>query len=339
MSDLLKDQLDRALRGMVSMPLLRAAEQGIWPVALDQGIAGLGMDTALVPEAQGGADLAWADLGGAFEALGFHAVPIPLGEAILAQWALARLGLSRREDVALALDTLTFGARSTVSGSTQVPFGRDQSLILADVDQGGQTLLALIDASGAQSASLATVGRDPAVRLDLKDAAVLASVPAGVVSLGSALAVLRAAQITGALSRILELSIDYGNTREQFGRPIGKFQAVQHLIAELAGEAACAKAGVQLALAGFDSGGGWEHAAIAKIRASAAVTRGTFAAHEVHGAIGVTEEHMLHYFTRRLWQWRDEAGTEHHWAERLGRSLLAPGPAPLWPRTVALSNA
>jgi acyl-CoA dehydrogenase len=54
-------------------------------------------------------------------------------------------------------------------------------------------------------------------------------------------------------------------------------------------------------------------------------------AHQVHGAIGFTQEHKLHHLTRRLWSWRDEAGTELHWSRVLGAGLLADGPDALWP--------
>ena len=68
------------------------------------------------------------------------------------------------------------------------------------------------------------------------------------------------------------------------------------------------------------------------------MSKSTFAAHETHGAIGVTEDHSLHFYTRRLWQWRDEAGNEHAWSERLGRDVLAAGADAFWPRVVSLSN-
>ena len=123
---------------------------------------------------------------------------------------------------------------------------------------------------------------------------------------------MRAGQISGALNHALAESIDYGNTRVQFGRPIGKFQAIQHLVAEQAGEAAAAKAAVQLALRAMDDAPSWQAAAVAKIRAGLAVEPVSAVAHAVHGAIGVTEEHMLHHTTRRLWQWRDEAGDDRH---------------------------
>ena len=54
-------------------------------------------------------------------------------------------------------------------------------------------------------------------------------------------------------------------------------------------------------------------------------------AHQVHGAIGFTQEHKLHHLTRRLWAWRDEAGSELHWSRVLGTELLARGADGLWP--------
>jgi acyl-CoA dehydrogenase len=54
-------------------------------------------------------------------------------------------------------------------------------------------------------------------------------------------------------------------------------------------------------------------------------------AHQVHGAIGFTYEHALHFFTRRLWAWRGELGTAEEWARVLGRAVVAAGPDGLWP--------
>ncbi|MFN9544879.1 MAG: hypothetical protein ACK59B_17160, partial [Alphaproteobacteria bacterium] len=75
--------------------------------------------------------------------------------------------------------------------------------------------------------------------------------------------------------------------------------------------------------------------AVAKIRAGAAVAAGTSIAHQVHGAIGITREHSLHYATRRLWSWRAEFGAEAYWAEELVRSLAREGGAGFWPALTA----
>ena len=56
-------------------------------------------------------------------------------------------------------------------------------------------------------------------------------------------------------------------------------------------------------------------------------------AHQVHGAMGFTQEYSLQHATRRLWAWRDEAGSEAVWARRLGQHLAAAGADALWPLT------
>jgi acyl-CoA dehydrogenase len=135
----------------------------------------------------------------------------------------------------------------------------------------------------------------------------------------------------------LALSVRYANDRVQFGRPIGKFQAIQQQLARLAEEAAAASVAVDSAAAAVAVGrpsAGFAVAA-AKIRAGEAAGRVAEIAHQVHGAIGFTHEHSLHYLTRRLWSWRDEFGTESEWSLELGRDLLTGGADRLWPTITA----
>ncbi len=70
--------------------------------------------------------------------------------------------------------------------------------------------------------------------------------------------------------------------------------------------------------------------ASAKIRAGEAATRAAEIAHQVHGAIGYTEEHQLHRFTLRLWAWRDEFGSETEWASWVGAAVARIGGEGLW---------
>ena len=140
-------------------------------------------------------------------------------------------------------------------------------------------------------------------------------------------AMARSAQISGALERALALSAEHAGVREQFGRPIAKFQAVQDLIARLAGESAATKAAVDAAAR---TGADLSAVAAAKVRASIAASEGARLAHQIHGAIGVTYEHQLHHFTTRLWSWRDEFGTEAAWARLLGARVSADGGAGFW---------
>jgi acyl-CoA dehydrogenase len=126
--------------------------------------------------------------------------------------------------------------------------------------------------------------------------------------------------MAGAIARVLALSVEYANTRRQFGQPIGRFQAVQQLLAKLAAESAAARSAADIAWAALDAGALGFAGAVAKIRAGEAARAAAAIAHQVHGAIGVTDEHILHYFTRRLWEWRLDFGSDGFWAERLGQA-------------------
>jgi acyl-CoA dehydrogenase len=190
-------------------------------------------------------------------------------------------------------------------------------------------LVAATDAAGNDGHNLAGERRDDLVFSGAQ------SRQAGVAPVsGDALralgAVMRSAQMAGALQSVLETTVQYARERVQFGRPIGRFQAVQQNLAVLAGQTAAAtaaaEAGIEAAARDLDS----PAVAAAKIRAGEAAGIGAAIAHQMHGAIGFTQEHRLHYWTRRLWSWRDEFGNEAYWARRLGGAVAAAGADRLW---------
>ena len=129
---------------------------------------------------------------------------------------------------------------------------------------------------------------------------------------------------------MLEQTITYATDREQFGRPISKFQAVQHMLAVMAAEVAAALRAVGAGVDALDSNRALAEVASAKSRVGEAITVVAEASHQVHGAIGFTHEHRLHHSTRRLWAWRDEFGTEVFWQRRLGEVLVALGADATW---------
>lgn len=150
-------------------------------------------------------------------------------------------------------------------------------------------------------------------------------------------ALARSAMIAGALESALAQSVRHANERVQFGRPIGRYQAIQHALAVLAGEAAAARMASVVAAAAAPSSA-VPHSptaafdiAVAKLRCSEAATRGAPIAHQVHGAIGYTREHPLHAATGRLGAWRAEFGTDAEWADRLGVAAIAAGSDAFWP--------
>ncbi|MCB1524307.1 MAG: acyl-CoA dehydrogenase, partial [Rhodoblastus sp.] len=143
-------------------------------------------------------------------------------------------------------------------------------------------------------------------------------------------AAMRANQIAGALSRALEITLQYANERVQFGKPIAKFQAIQHNLAMLAAHSAAANAAADMAAEAAANGMKLLPIAAAKARCGEAASIGAGIAHQTHGAIGFTREHMLHYFTKRLWSWRDEFGKESDWSLVIGRAAAKAGPTRIW---------
>lgn len=336
---LLAEQLERLFTRHVDAALIAAVEAGTPADALWREVQAQGVTLALADAQAGGAGLDWQTCRAALAASGRHAAPLPLGETMVASWALAAAGIEPPPGpLAVLTGVLTLDAQDRLSGhEALLPWARADGLALAVAERGGRHWLALLRLDAADLQARASVARLPGACVQLQDkpAQCLVAAPACVGALGllPAMALLRAVQMAAALERVLALTLDYAQTRQQFGKPIGRFQAVQHLLADLAGQAAAAQVAALYGCRRFDAGAdeALRGAAVAKIAASRAAGIGAAAAHQVFGAIGVTDEHPLHLYTRRLWQWRSEAGSEHHWAEQLGRPLLAAGGAALWP--------
>jgi alkylation response protein AidB-like acyl-CoA dehydrogenase len=140
----------------------------------------------------------------------------------------------------------------------------------------------------------------------------------------------RACQMAGALETCLDIGANYAQERHAFGRPIGKFQAVQQNLATLAGEvavsiAASGSAADTLEKEPDNRPAVFLEVASAKIRVGEAARDGIAIAHQVHGGIGFTSEYILQRFTRSLMGWRDDFGEECHWAVKLGNAVAETG--------------
>lgn len=141
--------------------------------------------------------------------------------------------------------------------------------------------------------------------------------------------------MAGAMGQALALSIEHVNTRQQFGRPLGKFQAVQQSLAVMACEvraveAAAAALAARLDAVGLDVAAADFEIAAAKLRANRAVGVVTAIAHQVHGAIGFTREYELSRVTIPLMRWRGAHGNDAYWAQLLGRQVAEFGGKGLW---------
>ena len=229
-------------------------------------------------------------------------------------------------------NTLTGTARS-------VPFAREADSFAVVARRGDEVVIALVDAASCQIAnglSLADDAKDE-VTLDGVVASEVGRAPdefnEDALFMMGALA--RSCEMAGALEAMLEISVTYSQDRVAFERPISKFQAVQHNLARLAGEAAAAVCAAGSAADALQRSGSFDEdvffeIASAKIRVGEAAGEGAGIAHQVHGAIGFTMEHILHRYSRRVWSWRDEFGSESIWAVRLGEAVAAKGSDALW---------
>jgi acyl-CoA dehydrogenase len=333
MGDQLTDSAERLFAAQSGKDVIRSAERGIWPQALWDEVEHAGFTAALLPETAGGFGASPMEAMGLVRTAAAHAAPIPLAETMLAGWLLAQAGLAvppgpltvapvrRTDNLALA------GGR--VSGTARrVPWGRDARAAVVVVN--GQ--VACVPAAGftvTQGTNVAGESRDSLVF----DAAVEAV--ACPVALRVAGAAMRTVQIAGALAQVLDLCVAYVQMRVQFGRPIGKFQAIQQSMAILAGQ--CAAAGAAADMAAEALGGTLDPLVVgaAKARAGEAASIAAGIAHQVHGAIGFTQEYALHPLTRRLWSWRDEFGNEAEWNALVGNAALRAGADGLWPAITA----
>lgn len=279
--------------------------------------AGFGL--LLLPQETGGFGGDWGDLAAVLRLAGKHALAAPLGEHIIARRLLHDAGVSVE-----GLVTLSSGGAAPWGRCGKVVVGDEAGLHLAGVEAvPGQS-------AAGEPRDVIAWSRAGAAPLD------------AIADLRALIAFLRVCQTAGALDAALALAIDHTSQREQFGRPLSKFQAVQQSIAMLAMEAAaanCAAQGAAAALDRFGYGGGatFEIGA-AKLRANAAIKAGNALAHQVHGAIGFTQDYPLHELTRRMMGWRSEGGNDAYWSNWLGHQTLQWGGAGLWDRLTARTD-
>jgi acyl-CoA dehydrogenase len=334
--DMLRATAERVFALHATAAALREAESGAWPQAAWDAVAEAGLAQALLPESAGGFGIAVPDALSLLRTAGGHALPLPLAETMLATWLLPLAGLAVPEGpltVATGPSLARHGEVWRIEGpAARVPWGRHAAhgVFLAEV--GGRMHAALVPAAAWQAAPGENLAREPRDDLRLAHdlpADAVAPIDLDATRIQALGAAIRVQQIAGALARVTAMTAQYAQDRVQFGRPIGKFQAVQQNLAVLAGQAAAASAAADLAAEAFATARVLPIAA-AKARAGEAAGIAAGIAHQVHGAIGFTYEHSLHFLTKRLWSWRDEYGNEALWSDRLGRHMLRAGADGLW---------
>jgi acyl-CoA dehydrogenase len=327
--DLLGDSISALFADHATPAAVRRAEKEGLDRALWKLVTESGFDKALAPEKAGGSGLSLSEVRSVLEACGRYAVPIPLGEAIMAHGFAGACGVKLPDGVVTAASAhVDDGQVHAVA----VPFGQSADWVLAIPPEGEAFVFAVSHAKiSAHPGLLAANECDMAWHLAGAHIAFKVPVAADWRIAGAAL---RVAQIAGALDSLLELTTRYSQERSQFGRALAKFQAIQQQIAVLAEDTFSARMSSALACSlpsPLGEGPGERvtpiasHVAAAKVVASEAASRACGIAHAIHGAMGITEEYDLQLFTRRLLAWRMQYGSESYWAARVGSALLNDG--------------
>lgn len=343
----------RMLSELCGPEVVTAAEDGSWPESLWNSLSESALTRAWIPEVLGGPGTSIADGFAIVRLAGAHAVPTPLAETLLAGWLASEAGLEAPEGPLTvvpvdAASSVRLDGDALAGTATRVPFARACAHLVVvfregDAETGGSGL-AIVDRTACSVEPGTSLAGEPSDTVFL-DGVVPVARSSVAVNLAERLlrmgAATRAAQMAGALEGCLEQSLRYAADRHQFGRPIAKFQAVQHNLAVLAGEVAAATTSADAAASaiarhGIDDDHTFLAVATAKIRCGQAAGAGAGIAHQVHGAMGFTREYSLQHRTRRLWAWRDEFEPETVWAIELGRRIAKGGGDALWATVTAV---
>lgn len=293
----------------------------------------LGLTRLTGSESAGGSGGGWVEAAALLALAAGAAAPVPLAEHdVLGGWLL--------EAAALPNDGgLRTVCRPDPSGvALNVTWARDASRIVALWEDRDEWRVADVPAGRVRIDERRNIAGEPSdtVEFDLDD------LEAGTVvdheigeqfHLRGALA--RSAQVVGGMERIVEITLTHVNERTQFGRPIGRFQAVQHLVADIAAETALARAATDAAVARA-AASDWHDpgmlfaVAVAKSSVGHAASVVVRNAHQVLGAIGTTLEHELHTLTKPILARRSEYGSLYDWDETLTTLASSAGHDRLW---------
>ncbi len=331
--DMLLETAGRFFTERCGREVVNSVEKGVWPADLWKEIEEMGLPLIAVPEDKGGVGGTLGDMLALLRLAGEHAVPVPLAETALANLLIAAAGGEAKPGpVTVALGNVKIAGGRVTGKVDRVPFAAvsDRFVVVAD------KMLAVISKGSVKIDTKPTHAGEPYGTVTFDNAAAEFNGPSAV-SAERALelaAAMRAMQMAGAADRVLATAVEYSKQRVQFGKPISTFQAIQHMLAELASCVAATIASAEAAARDADEGGlvdgGRFSIAAAKCQCSDFAQRIAAIAHQSMGAMGFTHEHILHHYTRRLWVWRRDFGSESFWGEKIGAAYAKAGPDKLW---------
>ena len=336
--DMLLETAGRFFTERCGRDVVNGVEKDIWPVDFWKATEEMGLPLVAVDEDKGGAGGTLADMLAVLRLAGAHAVPVPLAETALANLLVSAAGAAPATGPStVAFGTLALAGNRLNGVVSRVPFASVARRFVAVANAPDGPKVAVVSASGATVTDTPSHAGEPYGTVGFENAACefVGGSPVSVNRAYELAALVRAMQMAGAADKVLATTVEYCKQRVQFGRPISTFQAIQHMLAELASCVAAVIASAEAAARDADEGGlaegGSFSIAAAKSQASDFAQRIAAIAHQSMGAMGFTHEHVLHHYTRRLWVWRRDFGSETFWGEKIGSAYAQAGPQALWP--------
>jgi acyl-CoA dehydrogenase len=331
---LLLEVADRVFADTCTHEAIQAAEHDGWAPGVWGRVADVGLHRVALEE--GGT------LGDALAVLrlaGRNAAPVPLAETgLLAGWLLAGAGLPVPDGPLTVVpgrleDQYGLHGGRLVGMAHRVPWARAAERVVALVVSDDGWLVASAPAASLAIEQRVNLAGEPRDTVTFDGAVEVAPAAPGVDAdaLRCRGALTRAVLMAGALERMSGLTVGYTSERVQFGRPVARFQAVQKHLVDGAQDAVLVGMAADGAARAAERGDARFEIASAKLLANQAAFSATRAAHQAHGAMGMTREYPLHHLSRRLWAWRSEYGDEQIWSARLGAAVARAGADRLYP--------
>lgn len=316
-----KDLLEESENTGVPTQFLKALEEfGVYLVGIDEAEGGSGF------EKKHGMDLAVI--------AGKYALPIPFTAILFSNWVAYREKLDSKGhlssgpfDQKVRIDN---GEKELVNGTIENMYGyiEGNDVLVLGTNQRGEDYLVLLDSSQIDFKIKHNLANEPVYSFELANHSpkLVKPIESSVVKYYFSLQLLlNLAVATGALKKIFELTIEHANTRVQFGKRIGSFQMSKNnlsIMAESVKQAEIMTLSCIESLRDDLDDLSYLELMVAKLKVCEAISTATPIAHQIHAAMGYTQEHILHYFTRKLWSLREEYQSESYWSQEISRFVL-----------------
>jgi acyl-CoA dehydrogenase len=318
-----------------------------WHGELWDSLVEMGITAMLANEARGGASATWSEVFWVLQLAGQHFIPLPIAENMVAGKILESAGIAMPKGfcgvAAYHSGQWTFeGSVARFTGDLiGVPWGRYADHIACSIADGNSFRVCMLSRADSRISEASNPAGEPRDRMTFVGGVAVSGLSdaAEASHLRDFCALARIAQIAGCMAAALERCVSYSGQRHQFGRPLSQFQAVQQQLAVLTGETAAVICAARAAFRAADSREPGFQIAAAKLRANGAIGIATAIAHQIHGALGYTEECGLQLATGRLWSWRTEFGNDRYWSERLGAAVAHRGSDVFWADLTARDDA